>query len=309
MSELLKRIEGLSHFLASRQLALVLFPLLCLSFIPGTLEKESFHLSGPSRIIIGCMGLNLIFCTVQRVRTLARPVLVMHAGAILIIAGASISVFGFIATVNIYEGTTADTVYRWDLEQDVPLGVNLAVKKVGVEFHPVRIKVGVLKGQEKVGLHVLRTGASFEQGPYTVKADAFDIPTENLKLDVFQEGRFIGSTDTEGARYDLPAEFPYEFKLVAFKDPVLKNIGVDLELTKDSRVVGSGTVEPNSPLEWNGLYFYNTDIKNDEYGNVYAGIQIVRDPGRPVVFAGFSIILFGSVWWVFRKFFRYQKQQ
>jgi hypothetical protein len=299
-------MERLAHFLASRQLALFLFPLLCLSLIPGTLEKENFHLSGLSRIIIGCMGLNLLFCTMERVRTLSRPVLILHAGAMLTLIGATMSAFGYVATVNIYEGTAVDTVYRWDLEGDVPLGVTVAVKKISVEYHPVPIKVGVLKGQEKVSLHELRTGKSFEIGPYTVTAEEFDVPTENLRLSVFQGGILIGSTDTEGTENNLPAEFPYSFKLVAFRDPVMKKVGVDLQLTKDSRVVEAGTVEANSPLEWNGLYFYNTNLDEDEYGNVYAGIQIVRDPGRPVVFAGFGVIMTGSLLWVYKKFHGYR---
>lgn len=302
MPELLKRTERLAHFLASKQLALALFLLLTFSLIPGTFAKENFHLSGLSRILIGCMGLNLLFCTAHRIRTLSRPVLVLHAGVLLTVAGATMSALGFVATVKVYEGTAVDTVYRWDLQRDAPLGVTLAVTNVSVAYHPVPVKVGVLKGPEKVGLHVLRTGKSFTLGPYRVLAETFDVPTENLRLGVYQDGQLVGWTDTGGVENSLPDDFPYAFRLVAFRNPVVAWTGVDLELTRGAEVVEAGTVEANEPLEWNGLYFYNTELDQDEYGNVYAGIQIVRDPGRPVVFAGFGVMVTGSLLWLIKRF-------
>jgi hypothetical protein len=297
-----KRLEGPTSFLASKQLALLLFLLLCISLIPGTLAESNFHASILSRVIIGCMGLNLIFCTMQRMRTLAKPVLVLHLGAILTMAGAVTSAFGFVATVNIYEGTRVDTVYRWDQEKDSPLGVDLTVRKIISEYYPVPVKIGVLKREEKAGLFELKTGNAFVLDRYLVRAESLEMPLENLKLSVFQEGQLIGSTDTDGAK-DLPADFPYDFRLVAYRNPVYKKVGVELALLNGSAVVAEGFVEPNNPLVWNGLYFYHTQIEHDAYGNVYAGIQIVNDPGRPVVYTGFGVMMIGSLLWVYKKLY------
>jgi len=294
--------KGLVNYLASKQLALILFSLLCLSLVPGTLAESDFHASLLSRVLLGYMGLNLILCTLTRIRTLSRPVLVMHTGALLIIIGATMSVFGFIATVNIYEGTSVDSVYRWDLEQDVSLDVALAVRKIDIEHYPVPIQVGVLRGQEKAGLYTLKTGKSFTLGQYVVKADSLDLPAENLHLSLFQGEQFIGSADTEGTN-DLPSDFPYDFRLVAYRDPVMKRIGVDLALSQGSEVVAAGVLGPNDPLEWNGLHYYLADLKQDEYGNTYAGIQIVKDPGRPVVFLGFAVIMIGTLLWSYKKIY------
>ena len=297
-----KSLEGSTSFLASKQLAIALFLLLVLSLIPGTfVDTDHYRMSMLSRAIAGCMGLNLVLCTVRRLRTLPRPVLIMHAGTFLTIAGAMISSLGFVATVNIYEGSSIDTVYRWDLEQDAPLGVTLTVRKIGIEYYPIPVKIGVLKGKDKAGLYELKTGSSFELNGFTVKADSLDLPSEDLWFSVFQGGRLIGSLDTDGSQKMSP-EFPYELKLVAYQKPTYKRVVVDLALTQGAEVKAEGSTEINDPFEWNGLRFHHTAVEWDEYGNLYAGIQIVKDPGRPVVYVGFVVIIIGSLLWAVRKF-------
>lgn len=295
----MKRLAGFHSFLASKRLTLWLIALLCVSLVPGTFAGQDFHLNVLSGIFLGCFALNLTLCTLQRIRSLHREVLLLHTGILLTLCGAVASNFGFVGTVNVYEGTGVDSVYRWDLKKDVPLGVTLFVRKVEVEYYPVAVQVGVLRGNEKAGLHVLETGKSFSLDSYTVKADSFDVPMENLKLSIFLDDRIIGKTDTEGIK-DLPPDFPYDFKLVAYTSPRYKKVGMDLMLTRDSGLAAEGIVGPNNPLVWNGLSFYLTNLERGEYGHVYAGVQIVKDPGKPVVYLGFFVMGLGALLWVYR---------
>ncbi|KAF0217376.1 MAG: hypothetical protein FD174_3342 [Geobacteraceae bacterium] len=295
-------IKKTYKFLGSTELAVALFLAISLLAIPGTfLEKREIYSSPPFLTLLGFLGLNLILCTVRRLKTLSTPVLILHGGVLLTLIGCFVTSFGFVATVNVYEGGVVDQVYRWDRERDLPLGMELTVKRINREYYPIPVKVGVLTGKEKTGLFTLKTGESFELNKYRIKVDALEFPSEKLKLSVYDQGRFIGSFDTSGVN-NLPADFPHEFKLVAFQNPSLKRLWVDLMLSNGSGRIAEGTAEVNNPFQCEGLYFYNTQVDRDPNGAAFAGIQIVRDPGRPYVFAGFAVMGAGAVLSFIRRF-------
>lgn len=294
-------LKQIYQIFASRKLAIALFGGICLLSLSWTfMEERDIYSSLVVKIMFGLMGLNLLFCTLKRMGSLSRPVIIMHIGGLLVLIGGVISSFGFLATVNIYEGKMTDKVYRWDIKKDVPLGVDLAVKKINTEYYPVPVKVGVLRGEERIGLFELKTGEFFSVGDYSIKVENLELPLESLSLSVFRQNRFIGSANTSGA-LDLPDNFPYKFVLVAFQDPHLKRVWVDLSISDGKNVIAEGSSEVNSPFKWDGLNFYNTQISSDEYGLPYAGMQITRDPGRPYVFLGFSIMGIGSGLYFLRK--------
>jgi len=297
----LSALDRSYRFLTSKGLAVGLFAMLCIVVAPGTFRPTPYRtLAWPGSVILALMALNLVLCTLQRLRSLARPVLVIHAGAVVVIAGAVASSFGYVATANIYEGSAIDTAYRWDLGRDFPLGFELAVKRIHKEYYPIPVRVGVLRADEKVGLFELKTGGSFDLDRYRIRASYMEFPSENLRLDIFERGDMVGSVDTEGERR-IPRDFPYDFVLVAFQDPKLKKAGVDLLISRNDAVLAEGRTEINSPLTWEKVSFYNTLLDKDEAGLPFAGLQITRDPGRPLVFAGFGIIGAGSVWYVIRR--------
>jgi hypothetical protein len=296
-------LSRLYRLLTSTELAIALFLAICLLAIPGTFtESRKIYSSLPFITLLGLMGVSTLVCTVKRVRTLPLPVLIIHGGVILSLAGAVVTSFGFVATVNIYEGSAVNEAFRWDRDADVPLGMDLKISKINTTYYPVQVQVGVLKGAEKYGLFTLKTGESFNLGEYTVLVGNLDPAAKNLLLTVSAQGRPIGSADTSGVR-QLPTEFPYDFRLVAFKTPVLKRMWVDLQLSRDTRILAEGSSEVNSPFHWEGLDFFHVQTKRDPSGRSYAGIQIVRDPGRPLVFSGLAIVVAGALLIFARRFY------
>ncbi len=301
---ILDKLNKLPIWVASTECAVILFLAIAAVAIPGTfMEDRSIYASPLFLVLLGVFGLNLLLCTIKRRGTISRPVLILHTGVLLTLAGCIATSFGYVATVNIYEGTSVNKFYRWDKKADVDLGFDLLVKKINSEYYPIPVKVGVLKGLQKENLFILKTGESFEFNGYRIAVESLDPVTEQLTLTVYEQNRRIGSYNTSGLS-DLPADFPYTFALVAFQNPRLKRLWVDLDINQNSGNIAGGTSEVNGPFQWGGLYFYNTQIGKDSEGTPYAGIQIVRDPGRPVVFAGFAVMGLGAVLSFKRRFSR-----
>ncbi|MHB8810861.1 MAG: hypothetical protein ACYC9M_12745 [Desulfobulbaceae bacterium] len=188
---------------------------------------------------------------------------------------------------------STDTVFNWDVEQDVPLGLDLRVARINMAFYPVAVKIGILKNGQKADLVVTRTEDSFVFEGYRVQVQSLDPGTKELELAVQTlDGKQIGTLSTSGRKV-LPTGFPLDFQLVAFMDPVLKRMWVDLELHRDGKLLASGTSEVNRPLRWQSMQFYLTQVDADQSGRRYAGIQISRDPGIPCVYTGFIILCLG----------------
>jgi hypothetical protein len=294
------------QWLSSTQLSLILFGLLATAAIPGTLLKSQrdYYNHPVFLVLLFAFALHLTICTVKRWKSLSRTTLVVHAGVLITLAGAFLTGRGYVATVNIYEGDTSDSVYRWDLKQDVLINPQIRVKTIHTEFHPVPLQIGVMKGEDKYKLMTIKTGESFHLDDYSVKADKFDPMREAATVTVMKGNTLVGSADTLGVS-SLPADFPFSFKLVAYQDAVIKRFWVDLELLGNGHVVTSGVTEINHPFHWNGLDFFNTEVSmNRETMRPFAGIQIVRDPGKYVVYSGMFILAAGTIAAWYRKFRR-----
>jgi len=278
----------------SIRVVLFLFALLLCFLIPLTIFNEVKPLlMKPVTVILAVIGFNLVICTLSRLKSLRRSTLVIHLGTIIVLAGGLISTSGFVATVNIYEEDTIDTVFNWDIGQDVPLGYDLRIAGINLEFYPVPVKVGVLKNGRKAALFETRTDDSFIFEEYRVQVQRLDPLAKVVYLAVASlEGEGIATVST-GGHNDLPAGFPLDFKLVAFQDPKVKRMWVDLELRKNDELVAAGTSEVNHPLRWQGMKFFLTQVAADSTGRPYAGMQISRDPGVPYVYTGFAFLCLG----------------
>lgn len=292
-----------TRFLSSTELALALFGALGLLAIPGTLGTQRWLYGSPLYTgLLALLGVSTLVCTQRRRRSLSPAVMVVHAGVLVVLAGGLLGMRGFVATVNVYEGESVDRFYRADLDRDVPLGFSLTVGKIRSETYPAPVKVGVLKGGEKAALQTLVVGGSFPLHRYLVRVDGLDVGRRLLRLTVLHNGRVVGTTDTLDSG-SLPAGFPYAFRLVAYRDPAVKRFWTDLRLSRDGREVAAGSAEVNAPFVWEGLTFCTTQIDRDRDGRPYAGIQVVRDPGRVTVFCGFGIVALGVLLSFLRRFY------
>jgi cytochrome c biogenesis protein ResB len=293
------------EWLSSTRLSIVLFGLLAAAAIPGTLlTSQREYYSHPLFIaLLVAFALHLALCTVKRWQSLSRSTLVVHLGVLITLAGGVMTGTGYVATINIYEGESSKTVYRWDLKKDTPFSHEIRVRKINRLFYPVPLQIGIMKGEQKHDLKTVKTGEVFQLDGFSVKVDNFDPWKEVVSVTVLKGSQVVGTADTTGTS-TLPPDFPFSFKLVAFQDAVIKRFWVDIEFLENGHVVKSGITEINAPFNWNGLDFFNTQISLDQEKRPYAGIQIVKDPGKYVVYSGMFILSVGTIAAWYRRFKR-----
>lgn len=272
--------------------------LLAAASVPGTLltDRKGYFDSIPFTLLLATLALSLSLCTLQAVSRLRLPVLLIHAGFVIVCCGGIVRwTLGWVATVNLYEGMTVDAAYRWDRERDLPLGFAITLERIGFEFHPARLRVGVLKNGEKYRLVTTAEGEGFDVDGIRFAVDRFDPENRSISVTMTPPG---------GSRVSLPpSEFPtmtsggvqYGFRLVAWRTPDLRRSWVDLTVRSPSAPELTGSSEVNAPLRFQGVTIHHTANDADQSGRPFAGLQIVKDPGRPVVFTGMVLVSAGGV--------------
>jgi hypothetical protein len=66
-----------------------------------------------------------------------------------------------------------------------------------------------------------------------------------------------------------------------------------LAILEGGRKVLEKTIEVNDPLSYNGFVFYQSNYRKED--PTYSGLQVVRDPGLPLVWAGFLMLCAGVI--------------
>jgi len=286
--------------LTSKKITISLLGTLAIALIPATISKNPVFMSA-GRVLLALMAIHLSLCTIRRWRRLSTEVLLIHSGILIILLGNMISRTGFIATVNIYEGDSSDTAFRWDRQEDSPLGFTLALNSIHHDLYPVAVRVGGLINNKAGELYELKTGESFNHRGFRVEALDFDPLGPSLHLAITEPN---GRRSVHSANKGTPAQqAELTLQLIAFQTPSIKRSWVDLTMTPTDGPPLSGKAEVNHPLQWQGLRFYHTATNTDPYGRPYAGIQIVNDQGIPVVYLGFFALCLGNGIFMIRKWY------
>jgi hypothetical protein len=71
----------------------------------------------------------------------------------------------------------------------------------------------------------------------------------------------------------------------------IKSFKSTIEIVDGDAVVKSKTIEVNSPASYKGYTFYQSGYNPNDLS--YTSLQVVKDPGVPVVYAGFSLMIVG----------------
>lgn len=99
---------------------------------------------------------------------------------------------------------------------------------------------------------------------------------------------------TEGGETPSPLRFAYESRAAtegAVPRGPVKNFKSTLNLIEANAATRTATVAVNHPLKYKGYTFYQTGYNPDDLS--WTALQVVRDPGVPVVYAGFALLISG----------------
>ncbi|MEI7880606.1 MAG: cytochrome c biogenesis protein ResB [bacterium] len=116
-----------------------------------------------------------------------------------------------------------------------------------------------------------------------------------------------GSTNTQWVFARFPdfgssdssiAAMPLKFRFMAVPPEEMGMRGGDIkafkstvEVIEKGAVVSTRTIAVNSPFSWGGYTFYQTSYNPDDLA--WSALQVVRDPGIPIVYAGFVLMMTG----------------
>ena len=70
-----------------------------------------------------------------------------------------------------------------------------------------------------------------------------------------------------------------------------KSFKSSLEVLENGAVVASRTVMVNAPFSYRGYVFYQANYDPDDLS--WSALQVVKDPGVPVVYSGFILMMAG----------------
>ncbi|MGA2192094.1 MAG: cytochrome c biogenesis protein ResB [Nitrospirota bacterium] len=227
--------------------------------------------------------------------------MITHVSILLVLLGALVGSLGMVGTVNVYEGDFTDQFYNWNTGKDQPFGFSLFVEKFTLEHYPADLSVTVrdtLDGH-KVGTFQSRGGSAVDVTGTDIKLvpNRVDFERQEALFDVYSQGRLIGVYDTaepDGGT-QAPLNFKYAFTTGPFAEPVIKNLASSVRITGDGKELCREVITINSPLKFGGYTIYQTAYSRDPRGRYYSGFEIVKDPGLPLVWAGFALLLAGLI--------------
>jgi cytochrome c biogenesis protein len=225
--------------------------------------------------------------------------MITHLSILLIITGALLGSTGFVSTVNVYVNGWTDVAYNWSTGKDEPLGFRLGVNNFLIKYYPVRMKLTVWRistGNKVAGVEAVE-GAStpVPATGLSVTPVKVDINRNEAVLKIYQDNRLYGVYDTglPTGGPAAPVGMDYLFQLDSYSSPKPMSISSTVDISRGGTDLMRGVVAVNQPLKFEGLSIYQTSHGSDPEGKAYTGYQIVRDPGLPLVWAGFVLLLAG----------------
>jgi len=273
-------------------------------------------------ILLGLLFLNILFGAAVSVRRgLRKPWLpIIRLGALLVLAGAFLGKYaGNRGGARLYEGQQIGEFAERDGGLLAP-GFSLRLDRFSVERYPGEklelgisapggnslaaypVTIGRWTGPEGMRVLPVRYLPDFKMsGSGEIASKSRDPNNPALEIEVMAGG--------ERERGWVFARFPHFPPIglsrtlrggrIVFFDrgsERIKSYSSRVAVLEGGREAASGTVEVNRPLKFGGYRIYQSSY--DPVGWQWSGLEIVRDPGLPLVYCGYILLALGMTLWV-----------
>ena len=250
------------------------------------------------------LGVNVAICTTQRLsarrRATAGRVLScrgfadagLHLSVIVILCSGVLKGFGeVVLTQNILVGGATQTAYDWRARADAPLGFTLAVGDYVEEPYPVRARIGISRrdtGEQLFVAEVREGGAAVRLGPgLELSMTGFEQREKAVLLEAGGSGSARAGIvlRTSGDEGREAACGPYLLTVLAYWSQP-RTVRCLLSIREAGGAVREEWLAPNGRMSHGDLRFSLTAWGRDQEGRPFVGIQMVRNPGAPLFWAG-----------------------
>ncbi|MBI5241681.1 MAG: cytochrome c biogenesis protein ResB [Elusimicrobia bacterium] len=275
---------------------------------------DDIYHSGLFTFLLGLLGLNLALCTWQRQihKGARRDVLLTHISILTILAGGMVTgIWGQRGSLPLVVGETKDHV-EGKPGFSLPFAVKL--EDFRIEYHGSGShRVTLASAQEgwsetaeiQPGGSVRLRGGSVQvraldyypdfvldvSGPAT-KSQAPNNPALRLEI-----------SDSQGAEKhwafakfpDFHADPKHRYQ-VAYEpaEGRIKQFRSEVSLIENGFIAARSALHVNKPLRWKGYTLYQAGY--DPENPSFSSLLVSRDPGVPVVYAGFLLLTAGLAW-------------
>ncbi len=295
----------MTRFLASTKLTVALCLILAADGVAGsvlypgnTSAARQGHMNvfrSPLFLVPALLLLvNILSCAAKRLPALSLRSLRgltfagIHLGIVLLVSGLAVDgLFGFVGTKNFYLGIPESSYLDWRSGREESFPFTIEITRARTLYHPLNLKVEVRDGRgSPVGVYTVREGATFLAGNtgIAVTPRRFERESGTLVFDASVGGR--SSKDLRAAVSGVPVEGGYVVAPVAFADPEPMEHVAAVRFTAAGGPPEDREIRINAPAVYSGTTFCLVAMGEDRYGNPYAGLQMTREPGGPIFWAG-----------------------
>jgi len=318
-------MKGILRFLASARLtAIVLIVIAGVSAYGSLLTAQRsamVYSSDAFALLLALLFVNLLLGIVTRLRRTPADLLI-RAGFILVLLGAfSGRMWGERGVAQLYQGQeTAEfkgpqgsivspgfalRLDRFEVERyphgELELGIR-AADGDDMTLYPVRM--GEWVGPESLRVKPLRYLPDFKmdaEGNIHTKSSEPNNPALEVEVEA-------GGESESGWLFARFPHFPpvglsktLRTGRIVFFDrgsEQVRSYRSEVTLLREGCSLASGTVEVNRPMKFGGYRIYQSAY--DPVGWQWSGLEIVRDPGLPLVYLGYLCLALGFTLWVGR---------